>query len=146
MPLTLISFLWLIIQNCGYACSVVSDSLQPHGLYSLPGSYVHGILPTRTLEWIAIPFSRESSRPKDRTRVSCIPCRFFTVWATREAQLLKTFIQLCTLFSFPSNEIAINPNDCVSVSHNYNFKLFPFCCLLSPHFHCILDCSYFLSS
>ena len=36
----------------------MSDSLQPHGLYSPPGSFVHGILQARILEWIAIPFSR----------------------------------------------------------------------------------------
>ena len=33
--------------------------------YSLPGSSVHGILQARTLEWVAIPFSRGSSRPRD---------------------------------------------------------------------------------
>ena len=31
---------------------------------SLPGSSVHGILPARTLEWVTIPFSRGSSKPK----------------------------------------------------------------------------------
>ena len=41
---------------------------------SLPGSSVHGIFPARILEWIAIYFSRGSSRPKDWTRVSCIAC------------------------------------------------------------------------
>ena len=37
--------------------SVVSSFLLPHGLYSPPGSSVHGILQARILEWIAIPFS-----------------------------------------------------------------------------------------
>ena len=32
-----------------------------HGLYSLPGSFVHGIFQARVLEWVAIPFSRGSS-------------------------------------------------------------------------------------
>ena len=36
------------------------------------------------LEWVAIPFSRESSQPRDQTRVSCTAGRFFTKWATRE--------------------------------------------------------------
>ena len=35
---------------------------------SLPGSFVHGILQARILEWVAISFSRGSSRPKDQTR------------------------------------------------------------------------------
>ena len=38
------------------------------------------------LEWVAYPFSRESSQPRDWTQVSCIAGRFFTSWATREAQ------------------------------------------------------------
>ena len=53
---------------------------------SPPGSSVHGILQTRILEWVASPFSRESSRPRDRTWASRIAGRFFTVWVTREAQ------------------------------------------------------------
>ena len=38
------------------------------------------------LEWVPYPFSRASSQPRSRTRVSCIAGRFFTSWATREAQ------------------------------------------------------------
>ena len=46
----------------------------------------HGILQARTLEWVAFPFSRASSQPRDRTQVSCIAGGFFTSWATREAR------------------------------------------------------------
>ena len=52
---------------------------------SLPGSSAHGILQARTLEWVAILFSRRSSQPRDQTQVSLIAGRFSTVWATREA-------------------------------------------------------------
>ena len=52
----------------------------------LPGSSVHGILQASILEWVANPFSRGSSWPKDWTRVSCTAGGFFTIWATREAQ------------------------------------------------------------
>ena len=45
---------------------------------SPPGSSVRGILQARILEWVAIPFSRGSSLPRDRTWVSCIAGRFFT--------------------------------------------------------------------
>ena len=48
---------------------------------------VHGILQARILEWIAFPFSRGSSQPRDRTQVSHIAGGFFTSWATREARL-----------------------------------------------------------
>ena len=45
---------------------------------------VHGILQARILEWVAFPFSRRSSRPRDQTQVSRIAGRFFISWATRE--------------------------------------------------------------
>ena len=57
--------------------------------YNLPGSSVHGILQTRILEWVAVPFSRGSSWPRNGTQVSCIAGRFITVWPTREAWLYK---------------------------------------------------------
>ena len=44
-----------------------------------PGSSVHGILQVRILEWVAIPFSRGYSQPRDQTRVSHIAGRFFTI-------------------------------------------------------------------
>ena len=43
----------------------------------------------RILEWVAYPFSRGSSQPRNRTGVSCIVGRFFTNWATREAPLYR---------------------------------------------------------
>ena len=46
---------------------------------------VHGILQARILEWVAFPFSRGSSQPRDRNQVSIIAGRFFISWATREA-------------------------------------------------------------
>ena len=52
---------------------------------SPPGSSVLEILQTRTLEWVVIFFSRGSSQPRDRTQVSHITGRLFTVWATKEA-------------------------------------------------------------
>ena len=42
---------------------------------SPPGSSVHGILQARKLEWVAMPFSRGPSRPRDRTCVSCVAGR-----------------------------------------------------------------------
>ena len=52
---------------------------------SLLGSSVHGIFQARILEWVAISFSRGTSRPRDWTWVSHIVGRCFTVWAIREA-------------------------------------------------------------
>jgi len=47
---------------------------------------VHGILQARILEWVAFPFSRESSQPRHKIQISCIAGGFFTSLATREAQ------------------------------------------------------------
>jgi len=63
-------------------CSILCDPVD----CSPPGSSVRGILQARTLEWVAISFSRGSSPPRDQTQVFCIAGGFFTVWDTREAQ------------------------------------------------------------
>ena len=68
-----------VTQSCPTLCDPMDCSLQ--------GSSVHGIFQARVLEWVAISFSRGSSRPRDRTWVSHIAGRRFTVWATREAIL-----------------------------------------------------------
>ena len=39
---------------------------------SEPGSSVHGILQVKIVQWIAIPFSRGSSQPRNQTHVCCI--------------------------------------------------------------------------
>ena len=49
----------------------MSDSLQPHGLARQAPLSV-GILQARILEWVAYPFSRGSSQPRDQNGVSCI--------------------------------------------------------------------------
>ena len=60
--------------------------------YSLPGSSVHGILQARILERVVSPFFRESSWPRDWTRISCIVDGFFTIWANRQA--LQSYIYI----------------------------------------------------
>ena len=76
--------LWLLfLFFSGAFCasySVMSSSFDPMD-YSPPDSSVHGILQPRILGWVAIPFSRGSSGTRDRTLVSCITGRFFTIWA-----------------------------------------------------------------
>ena len=55
----------LVAQSCLTLCDPIDSS-------------VCGISQVRILEWVAIPFSRGSSQPRDQTRVSCIAGRFFT--------------------------------------------------------------------
>ena len=63
---------------------------------------VHGILQARILEWAAFLFSRRSCQPRDWTQVSCIAGKFFTIWATREAQWsysnLNDYLLLVSLY------------------------------------------------
>ena len=63
------------------SCSVVSGSLQPHGLYSPWNS------PGQTTGVSSLSFSGGSSQPRNQIGVSCIAGRFFTNWATRKAHV-----------------------------------------------------------
>ena len=63
---------------------------------------VHGILQVRTLEWVAIPFSRGSSQPRDQTRASCTAGRFFTNCAIREALTSLDGILKCRDITVPT--------------------------------------------
>ena len=62
-------------------CPILCDPMD----CSPPGSSVHGIFQAWILEWVFVSLSRGSSWPRDRTWVSRIVGRRFTVWATREA-------------------------------------------------------------
>ena len=87
----------LVSQSCPTLCNPMD--------YSPPGSSVHGILQARTLEWVAIPSSRGSSWPRDQTQVSLTAGRFFTLWATREAQEYWSGYRLSLLQEiFPNQE------------------------------------------
>ena len=75
----------------GWTCCLVAQlclTLCDPMYCSFPGPSVHDISQARILEWIAISFSRWSSWPRNWTRVSCTAGRPFTIWATREGQLL----------------------------------------------------------
>ena len=65
----------LVTQSCLTLCNSMDCSL--------PGFSIHGIFRARILEWVAISFSREFSRPRDQTLVSRISGRVFTVSARR---------------------------------------------------------------
>ena len=92
------TFLWKF-KSENWSRLVVSDSATPWAVCSLPGSSVHAIFQAIVLEWIAISFSRGSSQPRDRTQVSRIVDRRFTVWATREvyerSKVLSKYYYCC---------------------------------------------------
>ena len=70
-----------VVQSCPTLCNFM-DYL------------VHGILQAKILEWVAFPFSRESSQHRDWTQVSCLAGGFFTSWARRAVFL---FIIPCSV-------------------------------------------------
>ena len=53
------------------SCPILGDPMD----CSPPGSSVHGILQARIQEWVALPFSRGSSGPRDQTHISYVSCR-----------------------------------------------------------------------
>ena len=57
-----------------------------------------GFLQARILEWVAYPFPKGSSWPRNQTRVSCIAGRFFTCWATMEASSVTPFLDTLRKF------------------------------------------------
>ena len=76
------------LQSCPALCSAMN--------YSPLDFSVHGILQARILEWVAMPSSRGSFQPRNRTGVSCIAGGFFTSWATREAPCYTSTVQKST--------------------------------------------------
>ena len=54
----------------------------------------------RILAWVAFPFSRGSSQPRDQTQVFCIAGGFFTSWAIREAHQCNTSCQIINSKNF----------------------------------------------
>ena len=103
-----------VAQSCLTLCKAMD--------YSLPDSSVHGISQARTLEWVAIPFSRGSSWPRNRAQISCMAGRFFNVWSIKEAQPmgrsiecylpLSTYLNHCFGKNFKSSTIIMFGNDC----------------------------------
>ena len=75
--LTIISFpifyTFILLVIITQLCSALCDPMD----CSPPGPSVLGILQARILEWVAIPFSRGSSRPTDQTWLSSIAGRFY---------------------------------------------------------------------
>ena len=69
-----------------FSCEVEPDSLDC-GPW---GSSAHGISQPRILEWVAISFSRRSSKPRDQTHVSCLGRWILYPCATWEAPALHT--------------------------------------------------------
>ena len=101
---------------------------------SPPGSSVQGILQARTVEWVAIPFSRGSSWSSDRTWASSIVGRFFTIWATSGAgfpwsvrvliQYIPHFIHISLSLSEILSFICLLYYLCLQIEYQSSFSFF----------------------
>ena len=124
----------------------VSHSVVSDWWFATPwtvASYVHKILQTSILEWLAIPFSRVSSQPRDQTWVSHITGICFTIWDTREVSPRRThllisglqspsavilepknlkFDTVSTVSPFISHEV-MAPNNYAVISKEINIKM-----------------------
>ena len=78
-----------VIQSCTILCDPMDYT-------------VHGILQARILKWVAFPFSRGPSQPRDWIKLSGIAGRFFTNWATREAWMFLIASSLFLPFTIKS--------------------------------------------
>ena len=75
------------------SCLTLCDSMD----YSLPSSSDHGILQARTLEWVAISYSRGFSQPRGRTHNCCLAGGFFT---TEPLGALINIYSICIISSY----------------------------------------------
>ena len=85
-----------VAQSCLTLCSPLDCSL--------PGSSIHWILHARTLEWVAIPFSRESFWSNSASHTAG---RFFTIWATREAPTIELICLQTSLLSRALQKLSV---------------------------------------
>ena len=75
------------VNSLEWRLKVLVDQLCPTLCDPMDCTFVHGILQTRMLKWVAIPFSKGSSRPRDQTWLSSTAGRFSdTFRVTRKFQ------------------------------------------------------------
>ena len=90
-----------------------------------PGSSLHGILQTRTLEWVAISSSRGSSQPRDGAQVSRIAGGCFTIWATRRGRPPSQAQRKGLLKAPPSSNLlpSLGPPSCLQTERFQKLRL-----------------------
>ena len=90
--------LWVKGLNCFLSFYLHYESLSHVWLFEIPWTAAHHAPLSMGFSrqgWVAIPFSRGCSQPRDRTWVSCTAHRFFTVWASREVLLSSHILSYC---------------------------------------------------
>ena len=115
----------LVTQSCPTLCDPRYCSPQ--------GSSLHGILQARVLEWVAIPFSRGPSPPRDGTQISCRTCRQIlyclsyqvhrqVIFKEMNLKLLSLMKENCSLIPQPYLNICMLPGTRLIFSFNDSFE------------------------
>ena len=100
-------------QSCLTLCSPMD--------YIPPGSSIHGILQARILEWGAMPFSRGSSSPRDRTHISrgsCIAGGFFTTGSLGKPFLIFSSVQSLSHVRLFATPLTAAPKASLSITNS----------------------------
>ena len=128
--------LWSVgSHRVGHDWSNLTAAVADTYTYSLQPLY--GVLQARILQWVAFPFSRRSSQPRNQTQVSCIADGFFTSWATREAQ------EYWSEQPIPSPGDLPNPGIEPGFSPHWRWILYQLSYLWSPYAYiCVCVCIY----
>ena len=123
----------LVVHSCSNVCDPLDCSPR--------GSSVHVLFQARILEWVAIPFSRGSSHPRDQTQLFCIAGGFFTIWATRVHSSVEHLILMCLLTMCSSSL-----KKCLFSSFaHFSFRLFAFLMWSCRNCLCMLDITLYQS-
>ena len=106
----------LVTKSCSSLCNSINSSP--------PGSSVCGISQMRIVEWVVLPFCRESSRPWDQTHISCIAAD--SLWLSHQG---SPSLYLPSMYLFPCLFVCLLPMDAPRLQYQL---------LWWPHFlHCI---------
>ena len=108
----LLLLLWRQKWSEAQSCPTLCDSMD---------CIVRGILQARILEGVAFPFSMGSSQPRDPTQVSLIEGRFFTNWATREANTGVGRLSLLQKI-FPTHKLNRGLLHCTQILYQLSYQ------------------------
>ena len=103
--------------------SLLCPTFCDHMDYSLAGFSVHGIFQARILEWVAIPFFRGSSWPRDWTQVSWIAGRFFVCLYSKGKTDTYDFLSLAWRIPWMEEPGRLQSMGSLSVGHDWSTSL-----------------------
>ena len=102
------------LQSCLTLCDLMD--------YGPPGFSLHGIFQARIVEWVAMPSSRVSSRPRNQTCISCISCigKWILYWLSHQEKEMATHSSiLAWRIPWTEEPSRLQPMGSQRVGHNW---------------------------